>query len=139
MNFKTGCFVLLGLTVVVACQARVATFRNMSPASQQDVIATLQNNRSAYDIHQCSGALIIEPSNDNISMELIGSGCRELTTDVGLNRGYIHAESGLRQIIGPDGQVLGYVSHNLRRTMVGVQIVDEKTVRIYVTNRYSGR
>ena len=139
MNFKTGCFVLVGLTVVVACQARVATFRNMSPAGQQDVMATLEHNRSAYAIHQCSGALIIEPHNDTISMELIGSGCRALATDVGLNRGNLHAESGLRQIIGPDGQVLGYVSHNLRRTMVGAQIVDEKTLRIYVTNRHSGR
>ena len=137
MAFKSFLVVLLSLVAMAGCQAKVGALRNVPAAQQQAVLARLTTG--SYDIHTCPGVVVIAPKNLDASLEIVGSGCRQLAEATGLENVELYADTGLREVVGPEGQVLGYVSHDLSRTQVGVGKGDKGAVRLYISRRHSGR
>ena len=136
MKFKSFIAILLGLVAMAGCQDKVGTLRNIPLERQQEVQALLKTG--LYVVHQCQGAVIIEPTSKDAPLEVIGSGCRFLAEGSGLEAVHFYAQTGWREILGPGGQLLGYVSHD-RKTRVGIDMGNNGAGRLYITQRHSGR
>ena len=136
MAFKSFLVVLLSLVAMAGCQAKVGTLRNIPAEQQQAVLAGLTT--LSYAVHQCPGAVIIEPKNTEAPLEIIGPGCHLLPEGTRLEDVRLYSKTGWREVLGPDKQVLGYVSHD-RKTRVGVDLGNNGAGRLYISRRHSGR
>jgi len=138
MAFKSYFVVLLSLLVMAGCQAKVGILRNIPAAQQQAVLAGLTTG--SYAVHQCPGVVIIEPKNRDAALAIIGPGCHTLEGEGhDVDGVHLYPEIGLREIVDPNGQVLGFVSYDQQRVKVGVGMGDNGTARLYISRRYSGR
>ena len=137
MTSKSFIALLLGLAAMAGCHGKVGTLRNIPTKQQQEVLTILRTG--PYDIHECSGAVIIEPKNRDASLEIIGSNCRTREEGGGPEDVPFNPYSNLQEIVDPEGHVLGYVYYNLQRTTVGVSGGDNGGWRLYISTRHSGR
>ena len=120
----------LAMAAVVGC-AGLATHQQL-PEDQQDALfRDMQNNPAAYRAYQCPGLVVVEPENEQKSIQVIGEGCREIDSQAAQLSAKGKTTRTFRALKGKDNTVYAYAQWNYRVVRVGAREVDANTMHVW--------
>jgi hypothetical protein len=134
MRFKnTICASVLILVLILSCAASPQKFKTLkknSDAEQKAILENIKKNMADYDIYRCGALSVINIKHDDKTIEVSGKRCRPFVQQTQHDFVKIYMVTGIQSVVGPDGQVFGYVSWDFQRTIVRAEVVDANTMRI---------
>lgn len=113
-------------------------FKINSAAEQEAIAKTLKDNIADYDVHRCRNLSIFDPKNDDKTIIITDIRCRPFVQQTKNDFVEIYEVTGIRTIVGPDGQVFGYATWDVQRVAVRAELVDAGTLRITQYDKPSG-
>ena len=143
MRFKnlSGIIVFI-LIYVLGCAGTSpqpsGSFKRHSEDEQKVIIQKIKDNMADYDIIDCRVLYVFDPKNDDKTIEVGDSRCRPFVQQTKNNFVEIFEESGIRSIVGPDGQDFGFITWAMQRVYVNAEPVDPKTIRISLSRKPGG-
>jgi hypothetical protein len=135
-NMRIKCAALTGLLVPIfflACAGTRPTFEAFkmnTEAEQKVIIQTVEDDPADYDIYQCRYLSVIDPKNDDRTLIMPEFYCKPFVPQTKDDFVRIYEVIGIRSLVGPAGQLFGYISWGYEQTVVRAEMVDAKTMRI---------
>jgi hypothetical protein len=113
-------------------------FKKHSADEQKVIIQKIKDNMADYDIIECRALSVFDPKNDDKTIEMSDSRCRPFVQQTPHDFVEIDEVTGIRSIVGPDGQEFGFITWHLQKVQVNAQQVDAKTMRISIQRKPGG-
>lgn len=127
---RTAGLAILAAAAVMGC-ANLATHQKV-PEDQQDALfRDIQNNPAAYRAYQCPGLVVVEPENEQKSIQVIGEGCREIDSQAAQLSAKDKTTRTFRSLKGRDNTVYAYAQWNYRKVRVGAREVEDGTMHVW--------
>lgn len=124
-----------------ACAGTRPTFEALkinSAAEQKIIVQTLKDNVADYDSYQCRNLSVFDPKHDDKTIIMADIRCRPFVQQTKSDFVQIYEATGIRTIVGPDGEVFGYATWAYQLTVVRAELIDAKTMRITQYEKPSG-
>ena len=125
--------IVLILIFVMGCAGNpreIETFKINSDNEQKTIIEKIKKNIVDYDIYRCKALTVFNIKNDDKTIEVSSTKCRSFVQQTPDDFVKIYAVTGIQSVVGPDGQVFGYITWDFQRTIVRAEVVDANTMRI---------
>ena len=131
-------FILIFIVGCAGTPQKSGSFKRHSEAEQKVIIQKIKDNMTDYNIIDCRALFVFDPKNDDKTIEVGDPRCRPFVQQTKNNFVEIHEETGIRSIVGPDGQEFGFITWALHRVYVNAELVDAKTIRISLSRKPGG-
>jgi hypothetical protein len=128
--FATGVLIPIFLMGCAGVSKNLATLQTNSDAEQKVIIQKLKDHIADYHVYQCRALSVFDPKNDDKTIEVSDLACRPFVQQGKLDFVRIYEAVGIRTIVGPEGQVFGYLTYNYQQTVVKAEVLDARTLRI---------
>jgi hypothetical protein len=129
-TFGLSVFVLIFILGCAGSPQKFETFKKNSDDEQKAILEKIKKNMADFDIYRCGALSVINIKNDDKTIEVSNIKCRPFVQQTQHDFVKIYAVTGIQSVMGPDGQVFGYVSWDFQRTIVRAEVVDVNTIRI---------
>jgi hypothetical protein len=134
MDFKNTLgvtvFILIFMMGCAGTPQKFETFKINSDNEQKVILEKIKKNMADYDIYRCKALTVFNIKNDDKTIEVSSTKCRLFVQQTPDDFVKIYAATGIQSVVGPDGQVFGYITWNFQRTIVRAEVVDANTMRI---------
>jgi hypothetical protein len=131
-------FILIFIVGCAGTLQKSGNFKTHSEAEQKVIIQKIKDNMTDYDIIDCRALAVFDPKNDDKTIEMSDNRCRPFVQQTKHDFVEIDEVTGIRSIVGSDGQVFGFITWALQRVHVNAELVDAKTMRISLTRKPGG-
>jgi nitrate reductase NapE component len=105
---------------------------------QKVIIQKIKDNMGGYDIIDCRALFVFDPKDDDKTIEVGDPRCRPFVQQTRSDFVEIYEVTGIRTIVGPDGQAFGFITWAFQRVYVNAELVDAKTMRISLSRKPGG-
>ncbi len=129
-TFGISVLILIFMMGCAGSPQKFETFKINSDDEQKAILEKIKGNMADYDIHRCGGLSVFDKKNDDKTLEISRKRCRPFVQQAELDFVKIYMVTGIQSIVGPDGQVFGYITWDFQRTIVRAELVDANTMRI---------
>ena len=140
IKIKCGRIVFI-LILIMGCAGtpqKIGHFKTHPEAEQKVIIQKIKDNMNDYDIIDCRAISVFDPKNDDKTIEVNDNRCRPFVQQTKHHFVEIDEFTGIRSIVGPDDQVFGFITWDLRRVIVNAELVDSGTMRMMLTRKPGG-
>ena len=131
-------FILMFIVGCASIPEKSSNFRTHSEAEQKVIIQKIKDNMADYDIIDCRALFVFDPKNDDKTIEVGDPRCRPFVQQTKNDFVDIYEVTGIRTVVGPDGQEFGFITWAIQRVYVNAEAVDAKTMRISLTRKPGG-
>ncbi len=139
---NTGIFLAAALTfaLIGGCSGTYGKFRATSGEDREASFQALKDNLADYQIHQCRWLAVLDPKNDDKTIETIGPECRSVDPQEASYFDKPYWVPEVKEVFGPDDQRYGYILiWSRQKVSAGAMVVAENTMRIYINYAFTGR
>ena len=131
----------IAFAFIVGCSGNLGKFKKKSGEDNAATVQEFKNNLVDYDVYHCPWITVLDPKNDDKTIEVIGAKCRSVDHKAiapkFANENQIPV---LNEIVGPEDQLYGYILiWNGRLASAGAMLVAENTMRVYTRYANTGR
>ncbi len=142
MRFKNtvGICVLI-LIFILSCAGspqKFETFKINSDAEQKAILEKIMKNMADYDVYRCGALSVINIKHDDKTIEVSSKRCRAFVQQTPHDFVKIYTVTGIQSVVGPDGEMFGYITWDFQRTIVRAERVDANTMRILQYRKPAG-
>jgi hypothetical protein len=113
-------------------------FKSHPEDEQKVIIQKIKYNMGDYDIIDCRALFVFDPKDDDKTIEVGDPRCRPFVQQTRSDFVEIYEVTGIRTIVGPDGQAFGFITWAFQRVYVNAELVDAKTMRISLSRKPGG-
>jgi hypothetical protein len=142
MSIKNTYGIIVSILIfMVGCAGtpqQSGSFKINSKDEQKVIIQKIKDNMADYDIIDCRALFVFDPKNDDKTIEVGDPRCRPFVQQTKNDFVDIYEVTGIRTVVGPDGQVFGFITWALQRVYVNAELVDAGTMRISLTRKPGG-
>ncbi|MFC1886184.1 hypothetical protein ACFLZM_03910 [Thermodesulfobacteriota bacterium] len=125
--------IIVMFVFTMGCIDYFVYLREKSQGEQNVIIQQLKDNLNQYNIHRSPWRLtVFDPKNDDRKLEVIDM--KTIIVDEKAKSDFdvkIFPRTGIREVLGTDGQLFGYITWDDEKVSIGVRRVDAKTMRLY--------
>jgi hypothetical protein len=129
-TFGISVLILIFMMGCAGSPQKFETFKINSDDEQKAILEKIKGNMADYDIYRCGALAVFNIKNDDKTIEVSNTKCRPFVQQTPDDFVKIYAVTGIQSIVGPDGQVFGYITWDFQRTIVRAELVDANTMRI---------
>lgn len=129
-TFGISVLILIFMMGCAGSPQKFETFKKNSDDEQKAILEKIKGNMADYDIHRCGALTIFDKKSDDKTLEISRKRCKPFVQQAEHDFAKIYAVTGIQSIVGPDGQVFGYITWDFQRTIVRAELVDANTMRI---------
>jgi hypothetical protein len=130
--------ILISMVGCAGTPQQSGSFKINSKDEQKVIIQKIKDNMADYDIIDCRALFVFDPKNDDKTIEVGDPRCRPFVQQTKNDFVDIYEVTGIRTVVGPDGQVFGFITWALQRVYVNAELVDAGTMRISLTRKPGG-
>ena len=131
-------FFLIFIAGCAGTPQKSSNFKTHSEAEQKVIIQKIKDNMADYDIIDCRALFVFDPKNDDKTIEVGDPRCRPFVQQTKNDFVDIYEVTGIRTVVGPDGQEFGFITWAIQRVYVNAEAVDAKTMRISLSRKPGG-
>jgi hypothetical protein len=131
-------FFLIFIAGCAGTPQKSSNFKTHSEAEQKVIIQKIKDNMADYNIIDCRALFVFDPKNDDKTIEVGDPRCRPFVQQTKNDFVDIYEAIGIRSIVGPDDQVIGFITWASQRVYVNAELVDAGTMRISLTRKPGG-
>ena len=129
-TFGISVLILIFMMGCAGSPQKFETFKKNSDDEQKAILEKTKGNMADYDIYRCGALSVFDKKNDDKTLEISRKRCKPFVQQAELDFVKIYTVTGIQSIVGPDGQVFGYITWDFQRTIVRAELVDANTMRI---------
>ena len=136
--------IFLGLVLALAFMVGCAgNYGKISAGSGEDRAAsyqTLKDNLDDYDIYQCPWIVVLDPKNDDKSIEVSNANCRPVDREEATYFNKKKWTPTVKELLGPENEFYGYILiYSRQKVSAGAAVVAQNTMRVYINYTFTGR
>ena len=126
-------------TFVVGCSGNHGKIRPIPAGNVDMVVWELKKNISGYDTYLCPRvAAYILKSNEN-KVDIFSLDCKAMNWAEQPVNIIVYPSTGMNEIRGPENHLFGYITWDVRKSSVGLSVLDKNTLRLYYNPTNSAR
>ena len=137
-TFGISVLILIFMMGCAGSPQKFETFKINSDDEQKAILEKIKGNMADYDIYRCGALTVFDKKNDDKTLEISRIRCRPFVQQAEDDFVKIYTVTGIQSIVGPDGQVFGYITWDFQRTIVRAELVDANTMRIFQYRKPGG-
>ncbi len=137
-TFGISVLILIFMMGCAGSPQKFETFKINSDDEQKAILGKIKGNMAGYDIYRCGGLTVFDKKNDDKTLEISRKRCRPFVQQTPNDFVKVYAVTGIQSIVGPDGQVFGYITWDFQKTIVRAELVDANTMRISQSRKPGG-
>ena len=130
--------ILISMVGCAGTPQQSGSFKINSKDEQKVIIQKIKDNMADYDIIDCRALFVFDPKNDDKTIEVGDPRCRPFVQQTKNDFVDIYEVTGIRTVVGPDGQEFGFITWAYDRVYVNAVLVDAKTMRISLSRKPGG-
>ena len=131
-------FILIFMVGCAGTPQQSGSFKINSKDEQKVIIQKIKDNMADYDIIDCRALFVFDPKNDDKTIEVGDPRCRPFVQQTKNDFVDIYEVTGIRTVVGPDGQEFVFITWAIQRVYVNAEAVDAKTMRISLSRKPGG-
>ena len=130
--------ILISMVGCAGTPQQSGSFKINSKDEQKVIIQKIKDNMADYNIIDCRALFVFDPKNDDKTIEVGDPRCRPFVQQTKNDFVDIYEVTGIRTVVGPDGQEFGFITWAIQRVYVNAELVDAGTMRISLTRKPGG-